>query len=169
MCLTGVCDGGRAHFKVALGRCQLFSHGRLLRAHKCQCILRCQHIKIALTGTHDQILLCHIKLCLGHIDLTQPLLVGGQVGGTVKRLRGGQCCVLRAEAAVGHRVVVLKPGTRHASSQTSSWQNACPCLLRPRQVGIVLQFGRLVSGIKSTCRVIQLGQVLRLRAHGQQG
>ena len=96
---TGVGDGGGAHFKVALGRSQLLGHGRFLRFHKVQAVLRGQRIKVSLAGAHNQLLLCGVQLCAGQRQLLLALIEGGPVAGPVQRVRGTEGGALGVERA----------------------------------------------------------------------
>ena len=124
--IARVGDGCGADFKVALGRCQLFGHRRLLRLDEGQVVLRRQHIEVGLADAHDQVLVGAGQLGLGQVHLLDALLVAGPVGGTVQRLRCAQRAVLRAIGAVERRGRVRRvtlAGTGIAGRQIGGRQN----------------------------------------------
>ena len=57
-----VSDGGCAHFKIALGRGQLFGYGCFLGLYKSQAVTRSQHIEVSLADAHDQVLFSDFQL-----------------------------------------------------------------------------------------------------------
>ena len=69
LCFSGVCDGGCADFKIALGKGQLFRHCFHLRLDKCQVVLAGKHIEIGLAQTNHQVLLSGLQLGIGNLEL----------------------------------------------------------------------------------------------------
>ena len=95
---AGVGDGRGADFKIAFGKGQLLVDRFLLRPHKCQRVLRGQHVEVRLAGANDQVLRRRFELCPGQINLLESLFITGPVAGPVQRLAGAQRSVLSIEA-----------------------------------------------------------------------
>ena len=90
--LVRVGDGRGADLEVALRLRELLGDRDLLRAMKCEVVLRGEHVEVGLRHAHDQVLrrLAELRLGLQHLELR--LLVLDDVLPAEDRLRQRQRC-----------------------------------------------------------------------------
>ena len=148
----------------------MLGHRGFLRFHEGQAVLRSEHVKVALTDAHDQVLIGAGQLGLGQIKLLDALLVAGPVGWAIKRLRRADGGALGAVGTVAAGTQIRDDFLRRARQperQIRRRQNRRLGLIGFRQRCVKLRFGRLVGRIKAACRLVQLDQTLRLRRQRQ--
>ena len=92
LCIAHAGDGGRAHFKVALGRRQLFADGFLLVLYQLQVVFAGEHIKVSLRHANQQIMLSGFILRSGLLQLAATLSVSGPCRRAVNGLHQRGSC-----------------------------------------------------------------------------
>ena len=126
---AGVGDGGSAHFKIALGRRQLLSHGCFLGAHKGQAVTGGKHVEVGGAHAHHQVLPRGAQAGFGNGHTALGLRYHYLVKAVVQGLRQ-----LHAQSAIGLRFVTGRVGARCASQASAVGLGAAllPPALEPR-------------------------------------